>query len=297
MGVTRTITIGHTPDLDDAFMFYAMAQGAVSLEGLAVEHVITDIQTLNERARTAELDVTAVSVAAYPSVAKDYWMLGVGSSVGEGYGPLVVAKRPLAVEDLKGCRIAVPGLQTTAYVTLCLAVDGLIPVVMPFSDIPEAVLNDRVDAGLLIHERQLTYRDQGLLPILDLGMWWKTETRLPLPLGVNVVRRSLGKAVAQRLAQGLKDSILWAMTHQDEVIQACLEPYGRGIDLVRARQFVGMYVNEETLLLSRKSRKAIREFYRRAAIKELLAPTRRLTLIDPPDQPASRRSDDPSGSQ
>jgi 1,4-dihydroxy-6-naphthoate synthase len=281
--------------MDDAFMFYALAQGKVRLDGLDVEHVIADIQTLNERARTADLDITAVSVAAYPAIAKDYWVLGVGSSVGEGYGPLVVAKRPLGVEELKGCRVAVPGLQTTAYLALCLAVDGVVPVVMSFETIPEAVLNGQVEAGLLIHERQLTYRDQGLLPILDLGTWWKTETHLPLPLGVNAVKRSLGKAAAQRLAQGLKDSILWAMTHQDEVIQACLH-YGRGIDAARARQFVGMYVNEETLLLSRKSRKAIRELYRRAAIKELLTPPARLTLIDPPDQPVSRRLDDPSGS-
>ncbi|MBI3087724.1 MAG: ABC transporter substrate-binding protein [Candidatus Omnitrophica bacterium] len=275
------ITIGHTPDMDDAFMFYALAEGKVRLDSLAVRHVIEDIQRLNERALKAELDVTAVSAAGYPAVAKDYWILSVGSSVGQNYGPLVVSMKPLNPSDLQGRRIAVPGLQTTAYLLLKLAVPGFVPVEMSFEKISDAVLNGQVEAGLLIHERQLTYRDQGLLPILDLGTWWHTTHHLPLPLGLNVVKRTLGRKLAAQIAKALRDSILFAMSHQDDAIQWSLR-YGRGIDVNRARQFVSMYVNEETLALSRHSREALRLLYLQAAERELISSVPRLTIIEPP---------------
>ncbi|MBI3321062.1 MAG: ABC transporter substrate-binding protein [Candidatus Omnitrophica bacterium] len=280
--MTRIITVGHTPDMDDAFMFYALAEGHVAIGGVRIEHVIQDIQTLNQRALKAELDVTAISAASYPLIAKDYWILSVGSSIGQGYGPLVVSLKPHGPEDLNGQRIAVPGLHTTAYFLLKLAVPDFQPVTMSFERIGEAVLRGNVDAGLLIHERQLTYRDQGLLPVLDLGVWWKSQTHLPLPLGLNVVKRSLGKPLAAQIAKGLRESILYAMSHEDQVVSASMK-YGRGIDASRARQFVSMYVNEETLNLSADSRKALRLFYHRALELELISSLpRSLVVIQPP---------------
>jgi len=277
----KTVTIGHTPDLDDAFMFYALTAGKTALDDLNVEHTIADIQTLNWRALNAELDVTAISAATYPLIAKDYWILSVGSSVGQGYGPLVVSSHPYSPQELTGRRIAVPGLQTTAYLVLRLAVGACAPVEMSFEQIPEAVLAGGIEAGLLIHERQLTYRDQGLLPILDLGMWWQKTTALPLPLGINVVRRTLGKPLASRIALGLRDSILFALAHQEEALTASIR-FGRGIDLARARQFVGMYVNEETLSLSHRSRQALRELYHRAQKAGFIPRVPRLTIVSPP---------------
>lgn len=276
-----TITIGHTPDLDDAFMFYAMAEGKVPMDGFAIRHVIEDIQQLNERALKHELDVTAVSAAGYPAVEKDYWILSVGSSVGRDYGPLVVAMKAMSPEALRGRRIAIPGSRTTAALLLRLAVQDFTPVEMRFDMIPEAVLDGTVEAGLLIHERQLTYRDQGLLPILDLGTWWQKTVGLPLPLGLNVVKRALGKPLAEQIAKSLGDSILYAMSHQEEALASSMR-FGRGIDLTRARQFVSMYVNEETLLLSPQSRQALRELYQRAQGAGLLSAIPPLTFIEPP---------------
>lgn len=280
---TQVITIGHTPDLDDAFMFYALTEGKVALDGLKIEHVIADIQTLNQCALNGKLDVTAISAASYPLIANDYWLLSVGASVGRGYGPLVVSTRAYSPDQLNGLRVAVPGLQTTACLLLRVVAATCVPVEMRFEEIPEAVLAGGVDAGLLIHERQLTYRDKGLLPILDLGMWWHKTTGLPLPLGLNVVKQSLGKPLAVRIAQGLRDSILFAMTHQEEALAASMR-FGRGIDLARARQFVGMYVNEETLSLSPKSRTALRLLYKRAHAMRLISHLPRLTIIEPPQR-------------
>lgn len=281
MGLTaRTLTIGHTPDLDDAFMFYALAQGKVRLDGLDVEHVIEDIQTLNQRALTGELEVTAISASNYPAVAADYWILSVGSSVGQDYGPVVVASTACSPEELRGKRIGVPGLQTTAYLLLRLAIGECVPVPMSFERIPQAVLDGAVDAGLLIHERQLTYHDQGLLPILDVGTWWHKRMRLPLPLGLNVVKRSLGRELAEQFATCLRESILYAMAHQDDAMAYSMS-YGRGIDPVRARQFIGMYVNEETLLLSPAARQALQELLTQAHHAGLIATLPSLDYIEP----------------
>ncbi len=276
----RTVRVGHTPDMDDAFMFYAIAMGAIPMNGLAFEHVIEDIQTLNRRALQAELDMTAISAASYPVLAKDYWIVSVGSSVGQSYGPIVVSLAACSPQELAGKRIAVPGVQTTAYLLLRLAVPPFTPVEMPFEQIPQAVLEKRVDAGLVIHEWQLTYRDSGLLPVLDLGTWWQQQVKLPLPLGLNVVKKALKRKKASQVATILRDSILYAFAHQDEAVEYAMR-YGRGIDPSRARQFIGMYVNEESLTLSKPCRQALKELFERAHAAGLIPSVPRLGVIEP----------------
>ena len=276
----RTLSVGHTPDLDDAFMFYAIASGAIPMDGLRFTHVIADIETLNRRALQAELDLTAVSAASYPALSKDHWILSVGSSVGQGYGPLVISTAPRSPQELAGRRIAVPGLQTTACLVLRLALPQCVPVAMGFEQVPEAVRRGEVDAGLVIHEWQLTYRDAGLLPVLDLGIWWQQETRLPLPLGLNVVKKALGRPPARRAATLLRDSILYAFAHQDDALAYAMR-YGRGTDAVRARQFIGMYVNEESLSLSKPCREALGVLYDRAHRAGLIPAAPRLSVIEP----------------
>jgi 1,4-dihydroxy-6-naphthoate synthase len=276
----KTIRVGHTPDLDDAFMFFAIATGAVPTDGLQISHVIEDIQALNRRALSAELDMTAISAASFPALAGDYWIVSVGSSVGQNYGPVVIARTAASPQELAGRRIAVPGLQTTAYLLLQLAVPQVVPVEMSFEQIPHAVLRGEVDAGLVIHEWQLTYRDAGLVPLVDLGVWWQQEAKLPLPLGLNAVKKSLGKPTAQKLATLLRDSILYAFAHQDEAIAYALR-FGRGLDAARARQFVRMYVNEESLALSTPCREALQLLFRRAHAAGLIPSVPRLEIIEP----------------
>jgi 1,4-dihydroxy-6-naphthoate synthase len=266
--------------MDDAFMFYAIASGAVPMDGLRFEHVIEDIQTLNRRALRAELDMTAVSAASYPAIAKDYWIVSVGSSVGQNYGPLVISKDPRSPEGLSGRRIAIPGFQTTAALLLRLAVAEFTPVEMPFEEIPGAVLRGEAEAGLVIHEWQLVYRDAGLLPVLDLGMWWQQQVKLPVPLGLNVVKKSLGRDAARQAATVLRESILYAFAHQDEALDYAMR-YGRGTDVNRSRQFIGMYVNEESLTLSKACREALRVLYRRAHGAGLIPRVPRLGVIEP----------------
>ena len=276
----RTLTVGHTPDMDDAFMFYAIASGAIPMDGLRFEHVIADIDTLNGRAQASGLDLTAVSAASYPALAQDYWIVAVGASVGQGYGPLLISATPQSPQELEGRRIAVPGLQTTACLVLRLALPGCVPVAMRFEQVPQAVVRGEVDAGLVIHEWQLTYRDAGLLPVLDLGVWWQHETRLPLPLGLNVAKKTLGRPTARRAATVLRDSILYAFAHQEEALAYALR-YGRGTDPVRARQFIGMYVNEESLSLSKPCREALRVLFDRAHRAGLIPAAPRLSVIEP----------------
>ncbi len=275
-----TIQIGHTPDMDDAFMFYGIASGAVPMDGLKFEHVVEDIQTLNRRALRGELAVTAISAASYPALVKDYWIMAVGSSIGQGYGPLVISKTPHSPQELAGRRIAVPGLHTTAYLLLRLAIPQFVPVEMPFSQIPEAVLRGDVEGGLVIHEWQLTYRDAGLLPVLDLGLWWQQQTKLPAPLGLNVVNKSLGRKMAQHVTTILRDSILYAFAHQDEALTYAMR-YGRGTDAARSRQFIGMYVNEESLTISKPCREALKTLYERAHNAGLISKAPRLGIINP----------------
>lgn len=277
----RTIRVGHTPDMDDAFMFYAIAQRRIAMDGFRFEHVIEEIQMLNRRAlNRAALEVTAISAASYPALAKTYWILSVGSSVGHNYGPVMIAKRPMSLQELTGQRIAVPGRQTTAGLLLRLALPGCRMIEMPFDQIPKAVQEGRVDAGVVIHEWQLIYRDAGLLPVLDFGRWWERETNLPLPLGLNAVKRSLGRRAASRIAAILQGSLRYALAHQDEALAYAMR-YARGTDAARSRQFIGMYVNEDALHLSPPCREALRVLFGRAKRAGLIPRVPRLSIIEP----------------
>ena len=276
----RTIRVGHTPDMDDAFMFYAIAEHLIPMAGWRFEHVIQDIQTLNQRALTAELDMTAISAASYPALSRDYWIVSVGSSVGQGYGPVLISRQPYSPQALLNRRIAVPGRQTTAFLLLKLAIPTFEPVEMPFDQVPAAVLKGHVEAGLVIHEWQLTYHDAGFLPVLDLGTWWQAQTKLPLPLGLNVVKKSLGRKTAQRLTTILRDSVLYAFSHQEEALAYAMR-FARGTDPVRSRQFVKMYVNEETLTLTKPSREALRILFNRGHQAGLLPRVPRFGVVEP----------------
>lgn len=265
------LRVGHSPDSDDAFMFYALSKGYVTVPGCRVEHVLEDIESLNRRAQAGELEVTALSAATYPRVADRYRLLPVGWSMGENYGPMVVARQPLAgLGDLAGRRVGVPGLGTTAYLTLRLFAAGFEPVVLPFDMLPEAAAAGRVDAALLIHEGQLTYRDLGLHLVADLGQVWAEKTGgLPLPLGANAVRRDLGEEMATAFARALLASVQWALEHEAEAADHA-RAFARGLDAGRTRAFVRMYVNRRTLDLGEEGRRAVAELYRRAVAAGLL---------------------------
>jgi len=242
------IRLAHSPDPDDAFMFYGLASGAVSSGPFEFEHVLADIQTLNDRAARGEYEITAISIHAYPFVADKYALTSCGGSVGDGYGPLVVSREPLTVAQLAGRTIAVPGLRTTAYLVLRLLFDKVpfTPQIVPFDRIPEEVAAGRVAAGLLIHEGQLTYQTHGLQQVIDLGVWWQRRTSLPLPLGGNAVRRDLGDATCRELAALIRQSIQYGLEHRAAAVQHALQ-FGRGLDTPLADKFVGMYVNDWTL--------------------------------------------------
>jgi 1,4-dihydroxy-6-naphthoate synthase len=242
--MTRKLTLAHSPDSDDAFMFYALAAGKIDARGLEVDHVLKDIQALNQAASDGIYDVTAISFHAYPRVRSKYVLTRAGSSVGDGYGPMIVSKQPL--HDLSKATVAIPGKLTTAYLALQLYKPGLATKVIPFDRIPEAVANGEADAGLLIHEGQLTYGDLRLHKVVDLGDWWKRDTGLPLPLGGNLVRRSLDEKTRRDAAAIIRDSIAWALDNRDEALDHALS-YGRGLDRDRGDRFVGMYVNDFTL--------------------------------------------------
>lgn len=237
------IRIGHSPDPDDAFLFYGMTQGKVDLAGLKVSHQLEGIEQLNQRAVKGELEMTAISVHAYPYCADKYALLTTGASIGDGYGPIIVARDAISLADLKKMKIAVPGSMTTAALLLQLAVGRLEFEVVPFDEILPAMKAGRYSAGVLIHEGQLTYGEWGVKKILDLGQWWKEKTGLPAPLGVNVVRRDLGAAVNRQIAQVFKASLDYAFAHRAEALEYARQ-YSRGLDMPRTDRFVGMYVNE-----------------------------------------------------
>jgi 1,4-dihydroxy-6-naphthoate synthase len=241
----QNVTIAHSPDADDAFMFYALATGKIRSPLVSFKHVLSDIQSLNAAAREGRYEMTAISYHAYPYVADHYVLTAAGSSVGDGYGPIVVAKAVLTPADLKGRIIAVPGLLTTAYLALRLFEPVFEPRVLPFDQIVEAVAAGEVDAGLIIHEGQLSYYQSGLHRVLDLGAWWKSRHGLPLPLGANAVLRSLDPAIRQEACLRLSQSIQYALDHRDEALTYALE-FARGLDREMAEKFVGMYVNHHT---------------------------------------------------
>ena len=253
------IRLAHSPDPDDAFMFYGLACGAVDSGLYEFEHVLADIQTLNERALVGEYEVTAISICAYPQVCGRYALASCGASMGDNYGPIVVSREPRTADDLAGRTIAVPGLLTTAYLTLqlCLGRDAFKPKVVMFDRIPEEVAQGRVDAGLLIHEGQLTYAQQGLHQVIDLGVWWQQQTGLPLPLGGNAIRRDLGLERCHEVVAILRASIQYGLDHRDEAVRHALR-FGRGLDLPLADRFVGMYVNQWTLDYGERGREAVR---------------------------------------
>ncbi len=237
------IRIGHSPDPDDAFLFYGMTQGKIPLNGFTVEHFLDGIEELNQRALKGEMEMTAISLHAYPYCADKYKILTAGASVGEGYGPIVVSKKPMELADLKKVRVAVPGTMTTASLMLQLALGQAMKFeVLPFDKILEAVRDGAVDAGVIIHEGQITYPEFGVHKILDLGDWWEKETKLPAPLGVNVVRKDLGEKTMVDLARLFKQSLDYSYAHRQEAVEYSMK-YGRGLNASLTDKFIGMYVN------------------------------------------------------
>jgi 5,8-dihydroxy-2-naphthoate synthase len=256
--MTTTIHVSHSPDSDDAFMFYALAEGKVDTNGITYVHELADIESLNQRARRAELEVTAVSIHAYAYIADRYALLPHGASMGDRYGPRLVATTPMTKADIVGRRIAIPGPLTTAYLTLKLYEPNFVAVATPFDQIEEAVLNGDVDLGLLIHEGQLTYAERGLHLVEDMGEWWYQETGLPLPLGGNVVRKDLGGPMIATISRHLRDSIEYGLTHRQRALDHAMR-YARGLEREKADTFVGMYVNEWTLDYGERGREAVRQ--------------------------------------
>ena len=267
--MTQTIRIGHSPDPDDAFMFYALTAGKVGIPGVRIEHLLEDIESLNRRARTGELEVTAVSFATYILIADRYRMMDPGASMGKGYGPILVAREPIDPRTLAERVVAIPGKHTTAALLLRLYVGDPPLIEVAFDKIPQAVLEGQADLGLLIHEGQITHARLGLVKVLDLGEAWQRDTHLPLPLGVNVVRRDLGEPLHRQLSQALRDSIAWAHAHVDEAIEYAMR-YGRGIDKETCRKFVLMYVNDYTLALGDEGRAAIDRLFTLAHARGLI---------------------------
>ena len=263
------IRIGHSPDPDDAFMFYALTTGKVNAGDIEVEHVLEDIESLNRRARTAELEVTAVSAATYTMIHDRYRMMDPGASMGKGYGPILVGREPVDRKDIADKVIAIPGSHTTAALLLRMYVGDPPIIEVAFDKIPQVVLEGQADLGLLIHEGQITHQSMGLHKVLDMGKEWERETGLPLPLGINVMRRDLGEDVHRRLSQALRDSIDYAYANVDEAIEYAMR-YGRGIDKETCRRFVLMYVNDYTMRLGDDGRAALERLFRMAHAKGLI---------------------------
>ena len=262
MSQTETIRIGHSPDSDDAFMFYALAKNLIPTDGIEVVHVIEDIESLNQRALKADLEVTAVSIHAYAYIADTYALMPCGSSMGDRYGPLVVANGPLDAQDLKGRKIAIPGKMTSAYLTYSLFQPDFEAIVIPFDQIIDYVKSGKAKAGLIIHEGQLTYAESGLHKVVDLGEWWYHETGLPLPLGGNVIRRDLGIEKMKKVTRLVQQSIRYSLDNRPPALDYAMI-YARDMETEIADQFVGMYVNDYTLDYGESGRAGVRELLRR----------------------------------
>ncbi len=286
---SEILTLGHSPDPDDAFMFYALAEGKIDTHGWRFQHILQDIQTLNERATRGELHISAISIHAYAHVLDKYALLPCGASMGDGYGPMLVApKRDGLGENprfgevrdwLRGKRIAIPGKMTSAYLALQLAIGACETVVVPFDEIFSAVKSGRADVGLIIHEGQLTYRDEQLELILDLGVWWKIKTGLPLPLGGNVIRKDIAPADRSAINRILHESIRYGLEHRAAGVAHAM-PLARGLDTALADQFIGMYVNELTLDYGDTGRAAIREFLSQAHAANLIPAPVELEFVE-----------------
>lgn len=265
----KHLTLGHSPDPDDAFMFYALAKDKIDTRGYTFEHILQDIQTLNERATREELDITAVSIHAFAYIADKYALLASGASMGENYGPMVVAREAIPLSELNRTTIAIPGTMTSAFLELKLAIGEFPFTVVPFDEIIPAVADGRHAAGLIIHEGQLTYAQAGLTKIIDLGEWWQARYDLPLPLGGNVVRRALGEETIRDVAAILKESIQYGLDHRHEAVEYALQ-WARDMGHDLADEFVGMYVNELTVDYGERGRKAVNLLLELAAEKRII---------------------------
>lgn len=279
----KKITLGHSPDPDDAFMFYGMASGKVDCRGYEFEHILQDIQTLNEWAKEGRLDISAISFHAYPFVADKYALLPCGASMGDGYGPIIVSKKYLSRNEILKSKIAVPGELTSAFLALQLYLDRpssqINYTVIPFDQIFDAVLKDKADAGLVIHEGQLTFAREGLVVCEDLGAWWKKQNDgLPLPLGGNVIHKRIPPDERRIISDIIKESIKFSLTNRQEAVKYALR-FGRGLDTNLADRFIGMYVNDWTLDYGEKGRESIRRFLKKAAEKGFIPEFRELEFV------------------
>ena len=252
----REITVAHSPDSDDAFMFYGMATNKVRIPGVKFTHTLCDIETLNRKAMEGFYDITAISFHAYPYIQDKYALMPSGGSVGDGYGPMIVAARNMSLDEIRRCTIAVPGTLTTAYLALKLFAPDIVTEVVPFDDIIPKMLEGKYEAGLIIHEGQLTFNKVGLHKILDMGKWWRDQTGLPLPLGGNAIRRELGPALLSSSCTALRDSIQYALDNREEALQYAMQ-FARDLEPQMADKFVGMYVNQRTLDYGQDGRQAI----------------------------------------
>ena len=276
----REISIAHSPDSDDAFMFYGLATNKIRVPGYKFTHTLCDIETLNRRAQNeAFYDVTAISFHAYPYIQENYALMGCGGSVGEGYGPMVVATRQMSPENLRRIRVAVPGTLTTAYLALKVFDPGIETAVVPFDQIIPEVLAGKYDAGLIIHEGQLTYNRNGLHKIIDLGVWWRDTTKLVLPLGGNAIRRSLGPEAHRIISKALRDSIQHALEHREQALEYAMQ-FARDLDTSLASRFVSMYVNERTLDYGADGRDAIRKLLDLGHERGIIPISPRVDFID-----------------
>lgn len=273
------IRVAHSPDSDDAFMFYALARNLIDTGDLRFEHVLADIETLNREAFDGSYEVTAISIHAYPHLADRYALLDSGASMGDGYGPVLVGKQPLAADRLGEITVAIPGTLTSAALALKMWNPLLDTTVRPFDTIMPAIAAGEVDAGVVIHEGQLTWQEEGFFKIVDLGEWWAEETGgLPLPLGGNVIRRDLGEATMSSVAKLLRESIEFSLAHREEALDYAME-YGRGLDREKADRFVGMYVNELTVSYGERGRRAVELFLQRAHDLKLITRMPRLDFL------------------
>ena len=255
----KAFRVGHSPDPDDAFMFHAMTTGAINTEGREYEHVLLDIETLNKHAMDGTYEISAVSIHSFPEIADRYHLMNCGASMGEGYGPMIISNKEMSEEEAKSKVIAIPGLGTSAYLSLRLAWGDVKVEVVPFDEILPKVANGEYDAGLIIHEGQLTWESEGVYLVLDLGIWWNKKTGLPLPLGGNVVRKNLGIDLCESLTKDVKNSIIHSLENPDEALEFA-KKWGRGIDDETNKEFVGMYVNKRTIDYGKDGRDAIRLF-------------------------------------
>ncbi|HEY5440682.1 MAG TPA: MqnA/MqnD/SBP family protein [Gemmatimonadaceae bacterium] len=274
-----TIHVAHSPDSDDAFMFYALAAGKIDTEGLTYVHELQDIESLNQRAKRGELEVTAVSIHAYAYLSDQYALLPHGASMGDRYGPRLVARKPATRAEVKGKRIAIPGPLTSAFLALQMYEPDFIPVFTQFDLIEDAVVNGDVDMGLLIHEGQLTFGDRGLHLVADMGEWWFQETGLPLPLGGNVIRKDLGVELTRKVSRHLRDSIAYGLNNRVSALDHAMQ-FARGLDRAKADAFVGMYVNDWTLDYGARGREAVRLFLERGVALGLVTKPVDVEFVD-----------------